>query len=325
MSNLSIVAIVPLYNGAKWIEQAIASVLSQTRQPDEFIVVDDGSTDDGPAIVEGLAQKHPIKLFRKPNGGQSSARNYGVANSKSDLIALLDQDDAWYPHHLEKLLGPFRHERGIPLGWTYSDIDEIDESGGTIHHNFHDFLPVMTRCPNVHPKASLGDCLANNMYILPSASLISRKAFEAVGGFDERLCGYEDDDFFLRLFRAGYRSEYIKDSLSQWRIYATSTSHRPCMAKSRMIYARKLLDWGRRYIAPRFLRCAVLNFAASLEHRDAELFRLSLAHIGDLWPHLTIRHRMIALALIVSARTGLIHAVYAAREFVRPIVRLVAQ
>jgi glycosyltransferase involved in cell wall biosynthesis len=79
--DLSIAAIIPLYNGARWIEQSIKSVLAQTLVPDEFIVVDDGSTDDGPRIVERLAQSHPIRLLRKPNGGQSSARNFGVAHS----------------------------------------------------------------------------------------------------------------------------------------------------------------------------------------------------------------------------------------------------
>src|ERR1700683_4722178 len=92
--DLSIAAIIPLYNGATWIEQSIRSVLSQTLPPDELIIVDDGSTDDGPNIVARLAQDNPlIKLLHKENGGQSSARNFGVRHSNSNLIALLDQDD----------------------------------------------------------------------------------------------------------------------------------------------------------------------------------------------------------------------------------------
>ena len=92
MSELPIVAIIPLYNGSKFIEQAVRSVLAQTVQPTEFLVVDDGSTDNAPAIVERLAKENSrITLLKKPNGGQSSARNFGVANSKSSPIALLDQ------------------------------------------------------------------------------------------------------------------------------------------------------------------------------------------------------------------------------------------
>src|SRR5260370_10978356 len=108
----SIAAIIPLYNGAQWIEQSIKSVLAQTLAPDEFVVVDDGSTDDGPRIVERLAQSHPIRLLRKPNAAQSSARNFRATHSESALIALLDHDDAWYPHHLATLIKPFRKPRG---------------------------------------------------------------------------------------------------------------------------------------------------------------------------------------------------------------------
>jgi glycosyltransferase involved in cell wall biosynthesis len=332
MTDPSIVAIIPLYNGARWIEQSIRSVFAQTLQPDEFIVVDDGSTDgdEGAAIVERLAKERPVMLLHKPNGGQSSARNFGVAHARSTLIALLDQDDVWYPHHLERLVRPFRVESGMPLGWAYSDLDEIDESGGLVHRNFHQFIPLITGRPTIHPKTSLADCLSHDMFILPSASLISRAAFDGVGGFDEQLCGYEDDDLFLRLFRAGWRSVYISEALSQWRIYPGSTSYSPRMAKSRMIYARKLLDnfpdnrrqnryFASHCIAPRFMRSCLANFAAALEHRDADLFQMALSHAGQLFPHLSIKRRLLMLAIMACAMTGIIHAAYGSRDFIRPI------
>ena len=127
--DLLISAVIPLYNGARTIEQALRSIFRQSLPAAEIIVVDDGSTDDGAAIVERLAREHPVKLFRKENGGQSSARNYGIARAGGDFIALLDQDDVWYPNHLERLAQPFVEPRVRELGWVYSNLDEIDEDG----------------------------------------------------------------------------------------------------------------------------------------------------------------------------------------------------
>ncbi len=85
--------------------------------------------------------------------------------------------------------------------------------------------------------------MSEDMHVLPSASLFSKEAWEKVGGFDERLGGYEDDDFFLRLFAAGFQNRYLRTtSVSQWRMYVSSASYSPRMAKSRMIYFRKLRD-----------------------------------------------------------------------------------
>lgn len=233
----SIVAIIALYNGAEFIERSVRSVLAQTRQPDEFIVVDDGSTDAGPDIVRRLQAEHPqIQLLRKENGGQSSARNFAIANSTSSLIALLDQDDGWYPDHLAELARPFEAEDRYRLGWVYSNLDECDRFGRMRTRRMLSFMK------QEHPKTRLESCLANDMFILPSASLFLREAFEEVGGFDERLSGYEDDDFFIRLFRASWDNIFIDKALSYWCIYSASTSYSPRMARSRMIYFQKLYE-----------------------------------------------------------------------------------
>lgn len=274
--------IIPLYNGGEFIEQAIVSVLGQRLQPDEIIVVDDGSTDQGPAIVERMQSSHPIVLLRKPNGGQSSARNFGVAHSSGSLIALLDQDDVWYPNHLEELVRPFSSGHATELGWVYSNLDEMDRAGNTVGHailtNDHD---------RDHPKRDLIGCMQQDMFILPSASLISRKAFDAVGGFDERLSGYEDDDLFLRILRAGFVNVYLDKPLTRWRLYRDSASYSPRMARSRMIYARKLLaefpddparsmHYARDLLAPRFYPQVVAECRKALRVGDPAAIAESL-------------------------------------------------
>jgi GT2 family glycosyltransferase len=212
-----------------------------------------------------LARERSITLLRKKNAGQSSARNYGIRYSTSSLIGLLDQDDAWYPNHLAELVRPFLEaETGAPIGWVYSDLDQINRDGSLV------CKALLSTMRTRHPKRHIVDCLQEDMFVLPSASLISRPAFEAVGGFDEGLSGYEDDDLFLRLFHAGYDNVFIPKPLSKWRIYSASSSNSEHMAKSRLTYAEKLITrfpndrrehifYVRDFIAPRFVRAIFLD------------------------------------------------------------------
>ena len=236
-ADLTISVVIPLYNGARFIEETLESVFAQLLPPDEVIVVDDGSSDDGVAVVEKLAATHAITLLRKENGGQSSARNFGIAHSKGRLIALLDQDDVWYPNHLMELAQPFSQQHYPALGWVYSDLDEVAENGAMITRNC-----LRTAGHVIHPKRDLIHCLATDMFVLPSASLISRSAFDACGGFDERLIGFEDDDLFLRMFSMGYHNIFLDKSLTRWRMHKGSASSSQIMNVSRMIYVRKLLQ-----------------------------------------------------------------------------------
>ncbi len=276
MTDRSIVAIIPLFNGARWIEGAIRSVFAQTIPPDEFMVVDDGSTDDGPAIVEKLAQERHITLLRKPNGGQSAARNFAVARSKSALIALLDQDDRWYPNHLEVLRRKFEKHQGLPLGWAYSDFDDIDADGRVVSRMF-----VEERRNLQNPKRRLASLLLHGLIIQPSATLISRAAFEAVGGFDERLCGYEDDDLFLRIFRESFDNAYVPYPTR----HAQILHQEAAVGLSGRSVARCLLREGRHRAA--FHRNLVTNVRAGVEipelHQNAGIRPRSLGPGSSAW------------------------------------------
>jgi GT2 family glycosyltransferase len=239
--------------------------------------------------------------LRKANGGQSSARNFGVGHSASALIGFLDQDDLWYPGHLATLVKPFRKPTAMPLGWVYSDLAEIDETGGMMRHS------ILKGAPIEHPKRTLVGCLEADMFILPSASLIRREAFEAVGGFDEHLCGYEDDDLFLRMFRAGYGNTFLDEPLSAWRIHAASTSHTARMAESRRMYMQKLINlfpddihrgfhYQKHLIAPRFVRCNIGAYVQAFRISDTKKMHACVDDIELLLPQLQTKRR-IALAI----------------------------
>jgi glycosyltransferase involved in cell wall biosynthesis len=103
MNAPTISVVIPLYNKGKYIERALSSVSAQTNPPLEIIVVDDGSTDDGPEKVRKLSLANPtISLIRQENRGPGAARNAGLARAKGKYVAFLDADDEWLPHFLEE-------------------------------------------------------------------------------------------------------------------------------------------------------------------------------------------------------------------------------
>jgi glycosyltransferase involved in cell wall biosynthesis len=326
--ELAISVVIPLHNGASYIEQALRSVTTQNLLPAEIVVVDDGSTDNGLAIVRQFAQRYPIKILCQGNKGQSSARNLGVAHSGGDLVAFLDQDDLWFPDHLSELVKPFLESRSKKLGWVYSNLEEIDEKGGTITNRFLSNFGIQ------HPKRDLIACLASDMFVLPSASLISREAFDAVGGFDEQLSGYEDDDLFLRLFRAGFDNVYIDKELSQWRIYSSSSSYSPRMAHSRSMYARKLIDqfpadpkrsryYVRDLIVPRFLPVMLKEYALALRSRRSDSIRIYAGYLRSIRPHTSFGMRVSVGAILALGPLG--NIAFMIKPVLRPIYVLMSR
>ena len=296
-SDKKISVVIPVYNWEKYIEKAIQSVVSQTLPPYEIIVVNDGSTDDSGVIIAELAKKYPIKFFTKENGGQSSARNYGVSVAKGDLIAFLDQDDIWYPNHLKELLKPFTENSYPEIGWAYSTVDEIGENGELYR------LDCLSLTYSPHPKKSLTQCLAADMFVIPSATVVSKKAFNDVGGFDERLSGYEDDDLFVRIFSKGYGNVFINKSLAQWRIHGGSCSWGTRMATSRIIYAEKLLQdypddyvrgckYGRELILPRFANIIVSEYRRGIIFKNNNYAKLMSEDLQKLYPYMNFSSKL---------------------------------
>jgi glycosyltransferase involved in cell wall biosynthesis len=237
MKPISIAVVIPLYNGAAFIAEALDSVLAQTLQPDEIIVVDDGSTDGGAAIVKSYGDR--VTLLSQPNSGVSTARNRAIHHSTAELIAFLDSDDVWYPEHLQKLAVHFRDGVGL----IYSDMDLTDADGNVTVPRFLSCAWMNLAFPNLrHPKVDESDWVDRWLMILPSTCMITRKAFDEVGDFDRKLQGCEDEDLFRRILVAGYGNVHVAEALSKYRRgIDTSISCSPRIDAANRVYATKLL------------------------------------------------------------------------------------
>jgi glycosyltransferase involved in cell wall biosynthesis len=255
-SSPNVVAIIPFYNGSEFIARSLRSVFSQTVPFKEVIVVNDGSKPEELAALRVIAKNYPCRIIDKENGGQGSARNVGVRASSAEFICFLDQDDFFLETHVETLIKALP-KQDPRLGYVYADFFEADGAGRILR------MAAVKDFAKEHPKRSVFRMISADMFVLPSASLIARKAFEDVGGFDEQFMGFEDDDLFIRIFRAGYTNYFVDEAVTVWCIHTASTSFGIRMSRSRFKFFKKLAVefpdeplrghfYLRDYLVPRF-------------------------------------------------------------------------
>lgn len=277
---LTVSVIMPLYQGARYCQEALESVLTQTRLPQQVIVVDDGSTDDGVERLKAMVTTAPdgvdIRFESQANSGQSAARNHGASLASGDLLALIDQDDVWHPRHLEALVAPFADDE--KLGWVFSDFDEIDSDGYVVTREFVGKSGAYDR-----PQA-LGALVGSDLMVLPSTSVLRASAFNEVGGFDPDLQGYEDDDLYVRFFRHGWGAKCIPGSFTSYRTHRAGSSTSERFRTSRVRYLDKLIasipnePYMNRFIIPdlvlpRMFKSTVTDYCIALRVNDHDAAR----------------------------------------------------
>jgi GT2 family glycosyltransferase len=271
MSNISV--IIPTHNRRDFVREAIASVLAQTCQDFELIVVDDGSTDGTDEVVREFPRTR--YLFQE-NRGVSAARNVGVASSRGELIAFLDSDDLWQPGKLAAQAAFFTAQPEARICQT----EELWLRNG-----------VRVNPRNKHRKPS-GDIFAPSLQLClvsPSAVMMRRELFEQMGGFDEEFPACEDYDLWLRI-AAREPVHLIKEPLVIKRGgHADQLSHRFWgMDRFRIAALCKLLDSNvlspeQRRQAEEVLRakCAILAQGARKRGKDGVAYlRLAAAYRG---------------------------------------------
>lgn len=200
--------ILPTYNGANTIEDAIRSVLEQTFQYYELIIVDDGSTDNTKEIVSHYisAYSNKIKYIYKTNGGVASARNEGIIHAKGNYIAFLDSDDYWDAQKLKKISHFIMHYPQVGLFYTDFYVVDIKKNILWINDRFSFSGDIFSK-------------LIERNFIGTSTVVVKKEAFENVSMFFEGYrmkAGPEDWDMWLRIARK-YKVFHIPEKLSYYR------------------------------------------------------------------------------------------------------------
>jgi glycosyltransferase involved in cell wall biosynthesis len=180
--------IIPCYNNAEYVGVAIQSVLDQTCRPDTIIVIDDASTDNTGRILAEFGNSIKV-INHKNNKGVSAARNTGIINSHSELIAFLDSDDVWDCNKIELQHREFLSDN--KLGFSFTSLVDCDPS----------LKPIDSpRSMRRRISEYVFDELYERPFSIPlSTVMVRRNALECCGGFDESMKGVEDYELWLRI------------------------------------------------------------------------------------------------------------------------------
>lgn len=190
MINVSV--IIPLYNKEQYIIRAINSVLAQISPASEIIIVDDGSTDDGPEHVNNVVSDK-IRFISQTNQGVSAARNNGIKSASNELVAFLDADDEWLPNHLEEimfLVRQFPEAGAYATSYNFKKTESKYESPKYRNLHKHPWKGILN---NIF-KSSLGDCP-----LWTSAVAARKEVIISVGGFPVGESIAEDLDTWFRI------------------------------------------------------------------------------------------------------------------------------
>lgn len=252
--------LIATFNCAKYITEAIDSVLDQTYTDYEIIIVDDGSTDETKSIMKIYLKKKSgiIKYFYQENQGLACARNNAIKYSKGKYIAFLDADDKWAPRRLEIGINILDNE--LDIGLVHSNDIKIDENGN--------LLKGYTKRKK-HLSGNISkDLLLRKIHIQGGTVLFRRKCLSKVGLLDPFLThlGAEDRDLWYRISKE-FKVKYVDKPLAYYRIREDSLSKNITnMIKARYYIVNKYYSADRKtnILRKRMLSAIHLEIADSL-------------------------------------------------------------
>jgi glycosyltransferase involved in cell wall biosynthesis len=254
MDGVKVSVIIPCYNLGRYLDEAVNSVLKQTFQDFEILVVDDGSTDPDTRSLLEEYERPRLQLVRSENRGLPCARNLGLAHTTGDYVCMLDADDLLEPAYLEKSVAVLDQDPSVAFvsHWLHAFGDE----------NW-DWTPTECGFP------ALLDVNTVN-----GAALVRRSALDAVGGFDETMLdGCEDWDLWITLVERGLTGRILPEVLFQYRRRADSMSRAMNQADGHARLYRRLVE--------KHAETYKQHVAALVARREADIANLR-RHTHDL-------------------------------------------
>ncbi len=255
--------VVPVYNGAKYLRQALDSALGQTYPRLQLVIVDDGSTDSSAEIIASYGPR--LCSIRQANAGVACARNAGIRAAAGDLIAFLDQDDWWLPEKVDRQVERFRADPD--LGLVHTNILQYSETAGAFVDGVYDTQPSPQLVGHCYDQLLLGNCVYNS-------SVMIRKAVLAdTGLFDPGIPGntVQDYDLWLRIARCSPFA-YVREPLTALRLHPEqgTWNRRAMLGDELRLLERELAALGGRPSPVLRARLARLLDALGVAHLDAE-------------------------------------------------------
>ncbi|MEM9417716.1 MAG: glycosyltransferase family 2 protein [Planctomycetota bacterium] len=223
------------YNAERYVAETLRSVLSQTYEDFELVIVDDGSTDGTAQILEAFATSDPrVRVITGPNAGVPQAANVGLAACRGEFVARIDADDIAKPRRFEVQLQYMKDHDLVACGTWHDFIDE------------HGRLLKLLETPV--DDATIQDmALRGHGSICNPTSMFRRQALVDLGGYSEDMPVAEDLDCWLRLGEVGKLGN-VPECLGQYRLHSTSISERKCIAQREHARIACERAWERRGI-----------------------------------------------------------------------------
>lgn len=276
MTNIAVVT--PMFNGARFIESTVRSLAGQLRDKDEYIIVDDGSTDEGADIARAVFDK--VRIVRQANQGEAAAVNAGVKASSASVIGIVNADDPILPGLIDAVRAAFEAEPELDA--VYPDWVRIDETGAEIsRHQTRDF--------------SIRALYGEHLCIPGPGAFFRAAALGAEHIRDPEMVGLSDYDFWLRFALTNRRIRRIPRFLASWRAHRSGGTYQLDglqLARRRIVMIERLFaraDLPADIAALRSLALSAAHYNAalqSLRYPGASGFRhaVNSYRIMPFWP-----------------------------------------